>query len=456
MQINIAGAGAGKTTTMADTIVKLRDGTDKSKNIFCITFTNNAVSCIEQKLQNYYGIIPHNIVVSTIHSFLYREFIKPYYFLLFGKQYERISIAPLPQKPIYKKAKIKMLEERNILHQEVIPERAKWVIAKKSDDRKAVRDTREIIINVFKEYCGGICIDEAQDVDSDTQLIIETLNESGIPLILMGDPKQDIKGHKCLKSLVEKYKDSVNYIGVCRRCPQKQLLISNSIVNNQEQQYSDKGGGLITIWFEKDKPCCELLNEEDFDLCYISQKHGKYETHSTEATNSIFVALSEEIESEMRRLHPDKTELVLLRASYYYAELLLENYAVSNDKIKSMSETFKYETLSKKSYGVIINMISDNSVTLDGKKVLVNSIDSIKGQEGGDCLFILTTDLAAYLFGEKTADTTTKNRLYVALTRSLDKLTIFITEEVETKYKRENIVDFFEKISNAQAIIAKN
>jgi hypothetical protein len=448
MQIGIAGAGAGKTTAMADIMVKLREGTDINKYIFCITFTNNAVSCIEQKLQDHYGIIPNNIIVSTIHSFLYREFIKPYYYLLFGKQYERISIAPLPPNPGYKNAKINRLEEGNILHQTVIPERAKWIVAKKSDDKKAVSDKRKVIKNIFIEYCGGICIDEAQDIDSDMQLIIETLNESGVPLILMGDPKQDLKGHKCLKSLVEKNKESVDYIGVCHRCPQKHLLLSNSIVNNQEQQYSDKEGGLITIWFEKDKPCSELINEEKFDLCFISKKYGKFETHGEETSKSIPTALSEEIESEMRKLHPDKSELDLLRASYYYAELLLENYAATHDKMKAMSETFKYEKLNKKGYGIIINMLSDNSFTQGEEKVVINSIDNIKGQEGKNCVFILSTDLAAYLFGDKTDDTTTKNRLYVALTRSLDKLTIFITEEVEAKYKRKNIVSYFEKILN--------
>lgn len=340
MQIGIAGAGAGKTTAMADKIVKLREETDKNKNIFCITFTNNAVSCIEQKLRDYYGIIPNNIIVSTIHSFLYREYIKPYYFLLFGKQYERISIAPLPQNPGYKNAKIKRLEERNILHQTVIPERAKWVAVKKSDDRKAVKEKREIIKNAFKEYCGGICIDEAQDIDSDIQLIIESLYEMGISLILMGDPKQDLKGHKCLKILIEKYKDSVTYIGICHRCPQKHLVLSNLIVNNQEQQHSDKEGGLISICFENDKPCSELINEEDFKLCYISQKQGKFDTHKIETTNNILFALSEEIEGEMRRLHPDKPELTVLRASYYYAELLLGKYSQTDDKIKAMNEVF--------------------------------------------------------------------------------------------------------------------
>ena len=48
MKINIAGAGAGKTTTMADIIVNLQSEVDSHLNIFCITFTNNAVACIEE------------------------------------------------------------------------------------------------------------------------------------------------------------------------------------------------------------------------------------------------------------------------------------------------------------------------------------------------------------------------------------------------------------------------
>lgn len=445
MQINIAGAGAGKTTRMATTIVGLREKTNVNKNIFCITFTNNAASCIKQKLQEHYGIIPDNIIISTIHSFLYRELIKPYYYLLFGKQYGRISIAPVPQNPGYRNAKIKRLEDREVLHQTVIPERAKWVAVKKSDDRKSVKDRREVIKNVFKEYCGGICIDEAQDIDSDMLQILETLHDTSIPLILMGDPKQDLKGYKCLQRLVEKNRESVVYIGVCYRCPQKHLILSNSIINSHERQHSDKENGNIKIWFENDKSCSELINEEDFDLLYISRKHGKFETHNVEATNGILLGLSEEIEAEMRRIHLDKTELVLQRASYYYAELLLEKYERTRDRNKAMSETFKYEQLSKKAYGIIINMLPDNLNILNEEKIIVDTIDSIKGKEGENCLFILTTDLAAYLFGEKTKDTTTKGRLYVALTRSLEKLTIFITKEVEEKYQRKFIIDFFDK-----------
>ena len=92
MEINIAGAGAGKTTKMSDKIILLRNQIDENKKIFCVAFTNSAVDCIRRKLCEHYVQIPENIIVSTIHSFLYREIIKPYYHLLYGKKYEKISL----------------------------------------------------------------------------------------------------------------------------------------------------------------------------------------------------------------------------------------------------------------------------------------------------------------------------------------------------------------------------
>ena len=46
MEINIAGAGAGKTTKMSDKIILLRNQIDAEKKIFCVAFTNSAVDCI--------------------------------------------------------------------------------------------------------------------------------------------------------------------------------------------------------------------------------------------------------------------------------------------------------------------------------------------------------------------------------------------------------------------------
>ena len=99
-------------------------------------------------------------------------------------------------------------------------------------------------------------------------------------------------------------------------------------------------------------------------------------------------------------------------------------------------------TVDKTSYARIINALEiENKLPTD--EIIVSSIDRIKGQEGSNCLFILTSDLASYLFLDKKENNKTKNKLYVALTRSLDKLTIIISKEVNDKYKTDFITEFF-------------
>ena len=44
------------------------------------------------------------------------------------------------------------------------------------------------------------------------QEIIEELSGMGIHMILMGDPKQDLKGFKCLRNLMSIYEQNVRYI----------------------------------------------------------------------------------------------------------------------------------------------------------------------------------------------------------------------------------------------------
>ena len=75
--------------------------------------------------------------------------------------------------------------------------------------------------------------------------------------------------------------------------------------------------------------------------------------------------------------------------------------------------------------------------------LIVNSIDSIKGLEGNKCLFILTTDLAEYLFKQKNDQNKMLNYLYVALTRSKKELIFLVSIEVEAKYGRDFINEKF-------------
>ena len=88
MKVNVAGAGAGKTSKMADLISEFR--IPEGKLVFCIAFTNAAANNIEKKVAEKSGMIPNNIKISTIHSFLYQELIAPFYYFLYRKQFEQL------------------------------------------------------------------------------------------------------------------------------------------------------------------------------------------------------------------------------------------------------------------------------------------------------------------------------------------------------------------------------
>lgn len=106
-----------------------------------------------------------------------------------------------------------------------------------------------------------------------------------------------------------------------------------------------------------------------------------------------------------------------------------------------MKEIFSSIHLDEQDYAKIIQALQLTD-EIDKGKIYVNSIESIKGQEGYNCLFVLTTDLAEYLFLKKTDENKTKNKLNVALTRSREKLIILVTMEVEDKYGRDFILKY--------------
>ena len=118
--------------------------------------------------------------------------------------------------------------------------------------------------------------------------------------------------------------------------------------------------------------------------------------------------------------------------------------AFTNSAVDCMALLSKCEKIDSRRYGIIINIFEDESPIKQEDKIFVKSIDYIKGMEGEKCLFILTNDLAAYLFDDNTEMNKTKNKLYVALTRSLNELSMYILKEVENKYTKKRIQDFFE------------
>lgn len=448
MEINVAGAGAGKTTKMADLI--LNYDIPKGKIIFCIAFTNAAVENIEKRIMSKKGHVPDNIKISTIHSFLYQELIRPFYYLLFNKHYERISAINLPTTPQFKNKRLKELEDANLLHFSAIPQKAKWIVHKKGGDNKKIRDTRKNVLSFISNYCAAIFVDEAQDIDDDVKLILEALDKIGIPVYLYGDPKQDVKGHGNYRFMINNAQ-MVHYDSSCHRCPQKHLRLSNTLACKEEKQVAanDNTEGTIDIVFESDIDSIdEFIVNGSFGLKYISKKTSRFNTHQQKSQNAQFDTLKHEVQRAMQEKWKDNTtEHEIFRAAFYITEQMfidLGNGLSSYQIIDKWTRNNAFDKFTdKQRYAQMKSALSlDRADT--GNSPVVQSIEIIKGLEAERCLFILTTDLASYLFKQKRTENKTSHLLYVALTRSSEHLTILITQEVESLYTREAINSFFD------------
>ena len=446
MQINVAGAGAGKTTKMADLIAA--EQPIPGKIIFCVAFTNAAVQNIEEKVTAQCGRIPDHIKISTIHSFLYQEMIDPYYHFLFGRHFEKLSNIALPNDDSRKNSIISELRESNILHISKIPEYAKWVVFKKSDDRKPIKETRKKVLSIFSKYCAKIFVDEAQDIDKHMMPIFEALNDAGIEIVLYGDPKQDIRGRGYFQEMISSCKNVV-YIPECYRCPQKHLDFSNLLACEEQRQIAadSNAEGSIEIIFESTiADIKSFIDKGHFGLCYISRKTDRYNTHkvNNDRFDSLFYQVHELV---FTKCQGDRSNLEISRAAYFATESILRYYDLKGDfvaPIKQWESRGLFGFLTKKQYGRIGESLK-NVNRADITTPIISSIESIKGLEADRCLFILTSDLAPYLFNSKSKDNKMRHLLYVALTRSLNHLTILIANEVEEKYSKESIRDFFNK-----------
>ncbi|HEJ0267552.1 TPA: UvrD-helicase domain-containing protein [Proteus mirabilis] len=77
INIEIAGAGAGKTYGLARRIINSYN-TNSSKTIYALTYTNAAKENISKEIIKQYKNIPDKIKVVTIHDFLINQIIIPY------------------------------------------------------------------------------------------------------------------------------------------------------------------------------------------------------------------------------------------------------------------------------------------------------------------------------------------------------------------------------------------
>ena len=445
MKIIVAGAGAGKTTSMAQKVLdRLNEITD-GKIVYVITYTNAARNCIRDKIIELNGSLPKQLLIETSHAFLLREFIFPFHHLLYEQQYSKASQIKLPDNHVFKALKIKELRVNKIMHVEKVTETAKWIVSQKSGDKISIKRKREKILAIISRYLDSVFIDEAEDIDDHILKIIEVLNANGTNICLVGDPKQDLRGRNTFKQMVLTNKQHVEYIIENYRCPILHVNLSNLYISDEEKQIPQKTeDGQIGFIFESTIDVANYIEDDNWDYLFIYKKNARYRTnansHTINEQNLSYELKSIVMKADIKENEVDKYVYVVKKA------ILKRVSSKSNFWIFNKLEEFLNIKLIKQDKGKLgqaLDFIRENPI-VDG--LLVNSIDSVKGLEGERCIFILTPDLAAYLFKEKKEQNKMMNYLYVALTRSKKDLLILVTKEVENNHGKESIESSFSDI----------
>ncbi|RXG07691.1 hypothetical protein EO768_15780 [Bacillus cereus] len=445
MRIIVAGAGAGKTTSMAEEVLNRYKEVVDGKIIYVITYTNAARNHIRNKIIEQHGSMPKRIKVETSHVFLLQEIIFPFYHLLYGQQYSTVSVVNLPSNYGFKAKVLKELKEENIVHVQEVTKIAKHVIKGKSNDKKLIKEKRKKILYIIKSYLDSIFIDEAQDIDDSLAGIIEAFYDNAINLYLVGDPKQDLRGRNELRNLIEKYPQYVQYKVENHRCPMLHVQFSNKFVLEQEkQEYQTAEVGSLSYLFEQDINISNFFRDEPFDYVYIYQKNERFVTNPNDlgfAKDSLKHELKTVVKkSKVKREHVDQVVFILQKGIQKNVRKQ-GNWEVINGLGKALSLKLTKEDKARM-YAVLELCKESNKV----EGVIVNSIDKVKGLEGDRCLFIVTTEISDYIFQNKNEQNKMLNYLYVALTRAKKELIILITTEVEKKHGREWINAKFKEL----------
>ena len=465
-QIQIAGAGAGKTYTLTEKILVRHHKKDNDKIIYAISFTNYAKRNIEQRvaeLNN--GLMPSDICIETVHSFLLNEIIYPFSQYYFGKAFSKATSMKLPIEIKLQKYQLKRVNERGIIHNSQVFNKAKQMIVDGKGETKAKHRKKELIIEYLQASVDALFIDEAQDLDADALTLFGKLSES-IYAYIVGDPKQSIKYPKDFREFTERIRENNSVFHmlspntITRRMPECHLRISNLFCPADERQttMSDVKGEIYYL-YSTDEKFSKLYESFDFlkALIYIRQETDAFTTQDSKSVFSLEESVREKL---LEKINSDYDSDAFVKSiEKYFINLTLKKG--EKGAIQSFTKHFGI-TLENNEYAKLIN---DLKIENKEKKLKVKSIDKIKGLENELCMFIMDNTMLEYLFGKKQETNKEMMRLYVALTRSksdlilvIDKLSIkkFTDKQIEKGFSELNIpyvtMEYIEKIENRNKV----
>lgn len=454
--IQIAGAGAGKTYGLAESILEMHDALKGShKKIYGVTFTNSARREIENALIKQAGEIPKNVVVCTIHTFLLDEIIYPYNSYVFGEYYVKSTTSKLPKKQAHRSWKVGQLKELNILHIEETYKAARRVVDRSMSTHNTKLKKAKVanVLTHIESDIACIFLDEAQDLDQYGLSVFEALaNNTNIKLSVIGDPKQALKFPNSLSDFLSRYpasdieknievKPSNN---VSRRLPADVLKLSNLYCYTGQEQttISPEQGSLLYIE-ATDSGYYEYLvdNIENENIVCIDKKKEGYDTGKKGRS-----CLDAEIEIILEKKYPSlDSELVIEAAKTKFFKHVTEfgdNKAANNFLV---NHGIGFE---KKIWAMLMGSISTKSESL----FVVSSIQAVKGLEANTCVLVLTPNTLNYLIRENLEPDKQFNKewkqMYVAITRTKKEFVLAVDSSLfsSEKYDVSNIKEAIENL----------
>lgn len=438
IEVQIAGAGAGKTYGLAESLIDHIKTCTSHKETYALTYTNSATAKIEQEIIKQYGFIPSNLCIQTVHSFLLNEIIYPFSSFTLGDVYNDASIMMLPSNARFKNWHLKRLKDKNIIHAESVYNIAKQIVDETNSkhNNKAKKAKVRRLLAILDSCFDKIFIDEVQDLDKDALRFFEVLGSNDIDVYMIGDPKQAIKFPQALDTFVEKV-SAENYTTILpinnqtRRVPTEILAVSNSFCYEDQQQesLSEEVGELMYIE-STDGRYDELLTNyiDTKQLVCIDKKNGRYTTSSKHK-----YAFPREIEEMIRDSNHKKDKTLFVKAAFtdFMDDAIKED---NNRAIKKLIARHLL-TLNRQYFAQLHELC--NSCTKNNVQFKVQSIDSIKGLDADTCVIILSSSILKYLtqngIGKASRFNKEWKRVYVALTRAKKRLVLALDHDLLAK-----------------------
>ncbi|MCD9501982.1 hypothetical protein C9J19_05930 [Photobacterium phosphoreum] len=435
IEVQIAGAGAGKTYGLAGSLIDHIKTCSSHKKTFALTYTNTATSKIEQEIIKQHGCIPPNLCIQTVHSFLLNEIIYPFSSFTLGDVYNDASIMILPNDARYKNGLFKRLRERNIIHAENVYNIAKQIVDEtvSKHNSRAKRTKVQRLLAIIESCFEKVFIDEVQDLDSDALRIFEVLGSNGIDVYMIGDPKQAIKYPKALDAFINKiseqeYATVFDINNETRRVPTEILTVSNRFCYEDQQQVSLSGIVGELMYIESiDARYEELLNGyiDSKQIVCIDKKSGRYSTSSKHK-----YSFPREVEDLIRDSNHKKDKVLFAKAAF--ADFMDD--VATNDARRAINKLITKHSLTLEGHHFAQLYELCAKCTEGNVQFKVQSIDSVKGLDADTCVVIISPNILKYLVKKNLGRAEYFNkewkRVYVALTRAKRRLILALDHEL--------------------------